>query len=92
MIPAGAASAGIPLQPINDTLLEGPETVTLTILASELYNIGLPDNATVTIADDDVPTVSIAVTDNRAAETGSEPGEFKVSRSGNTYRGTDRLL
>ncbi len=84
VIPANSPSATITLAPINDTLLEGPETVKLALLANELYNPASSDNATVTIADDDLPTVTLTLNDNRAAEEGSDPGEFKVSRSGNT--------
>jgi PKD repeat protein len=80
----GTSSIGIPVQPIDDAILEGPETVILTISANELYNLGSPDNATITIADNDLPTLTITATDNRAAEAGPDPGEFKISRTGNT--------
>jgi PKD repeat protein len=83
-IPAGVGAASFSIQPIDDTLMEGPETVIITISPSELYNVASPDNATVTIADDDLPTVTIVATDNRASEAGPDPGEFKISRTGNT--------
>jgi PKD repeat protein len=83
-IAAGSGSASIPIQPIDDTLLEGPETVILTLSSSDVYNIGSPDTATVTIADNDGPTVSVTATDTNASETGPAPAEFKISRSGNT--------
>jgi hypothetical protein len=52
-IKAGAASANIPLAPIQDSLLEGPESVILKLLPSDAYLRGSPRKATVTIQDDD---------------------------------------
>src|SRR5260221_88333 len=61
LIPAGSLTTSIPVQPIDDTLVEGAETVVLQIVPSLLlcpspacgYFIGWPSNATVTIADND---------------------------------------
>lgn len=63
MIPAGSSSASIPVKPIADDAIEGPETVVLQISPSLLmcpgpscsYYIGWPSNATVTIADSQTP-------------------------------------
>ncbi len=60
-IPAGSLTALVPVQPIDDTLVEGAETVILQIVPSPLlcpspacgYFIGWPSNATVIIADND---------------------------------------
>jgi len=52
-IPAGASSATISVSPIDDTAVEGSETVTLTLSSSSAYTIGSPSAATVTIADND---------------------------------------
>ena len=54
-IPAGAASANITVRPIDDTQVEGNETVLLTLTADAAYNVGSPDSATVTITDNDQP-------------------------------------
>lgn len=53
-IPAGAASAGVRLVPINDPMLELPETVTVSVVAGPNYQIGLHSHATVLILDDDL--------------------------------------
>jgi len=61
VIPAGSLTTSIPVQPIDDKLVEGTETVVLQIVPSLLlcpspacgYFIGWPSNATVTIADND---------------------------------------
>ncbi len=55
-IPAGADSAPIVVNPIDDNLREGAEKVTLTLIqcpTGGCYIIGNPSVATVTIADND---------------------------------------
>lgn len=81
VIPAGSASATLTVTPIQDTLLEGPETVIETINANASYTVGSPATATVTIADDDRSTVNIVATDASASETAGNPGQFTVTRS-----------
>lgn len=53
VIPANQSSATVTITPIDDTVVEVPETVVLTINASTNYVIGTPPTATVTIADND---------------------------------------
>jgi serine protease len=55
VIPAGAASATVTVTPIDDTLVESAETVIATLQSGSGYDVGSPDNATVTIADNDAP-------------------------------------
>ena len=61
-IPAGALSASFTVKPIDDSLVEGNETVVAQITGSPLacatcgYNIGVPSNAVVVIADNDGST------------------------------------
>ena len=81
VIPAGAASATVTVTPIQDTLLEGPETVIETISANATYTVGSPATATVTIADDDRSTVSIVASDAIATETPGNTGQFTVTRT-----------
>jgi len=80
-LPAGAASATILVVPLDDDLVEKPETVVVTLRRSKTY---LRDNkdrkATATI--EDKTTVSIAASDPEASEEGLDPGEFTVSRTG----------
>jgi outer membrane protein assembly factor BamB len=52
-IPAGQASADVVITPVDDTAVEGPETVTATITPNAAYTVGTPSAATVTIADND---------------------------------------
>ena len=81
VIPAGAASATVTVTPIQDTLLEGPETVIETINTDPTYTVGSPATATVTIADDDRSTVSIVANDAIATETAGNTGQFTVTRT-----------
>ncbi|MEQ1858582.1 MAG: Calx-beta domain-containing protein [Chthoniobacteraceae bacterium] len=83
-IPAGEASVTVTIDPTNDALVEGQETVQLTVSTSTLYGVGVPSSAIVRIADDDIPTVSIAATDATATEGGADTGLFSISRTGDT--------
>ena len=52
-IPAGAASATVNVQPVDDAAVEPSETVTLTVAPGSGYTIGSASSAGVTIADND---------------------------------------
>ena len=85
IIPNGSASAVITVEPLDDTFPEDFESVTLTLTSVDLGYLIAPspnDSATVTIADNDT-TVSINATVADAAEAGSVPGLFTVSRTDN---------
>lgn len=66
-IPAGASEASFIVKPIDDTLAEGNETVVAQLTGSPLacaacgYNIGVPSNAVVTIADNDLTNLPPSV-------------------------------
>ncbi len=88
-IPAGESSATIEVTPVDDTAIEGTETVSLTLDASDSYTLGASNSATVNIADNDQvdpinPVITIVATDNAASEEGEAPGSFTVSRTGDT--------
>ncbi|HEU0011501.1 MAG TPA: Calx-beta domain-containing protein, partial [Verrucomicrobiae bacterium] len=88
-IPSGSSSAIVTVSPIDDSTVEGNETVVLTLATDTAYLVGSPNSATVTIADDDPPLaskplVSVIVTDPFCFESGPDPGTFTVSRSGST--------
>jgi subtilase family serine protease len=53
-IPGGAADVVVPIVPIDDTLVEPNETVTMTLRSGGPYIIGTPASGTVSIASDDV--------------------------------------
>ena len=52
-IPAGASSKLILVIPIDDSLTEGNETVSLKLSGSRIYNVRSPATATLTITDND---------------------------------------
>jgi hypothetical protein len=79
-IPAGAASADIVVTPLNDALLEGDESVIITLATNAAYNIGTPASATFFIRDDEKPYVTITATDPTASEPGDDTGAFTISR------------
>jgi regulation of enolase protein 1 (concanavalin A-like superfamily) len=80
-IPAGSASATITVTPIQDALIEGPETVIETINTNASYTVDVPSVATVTIADDDRSTVSIVANDPFSTETPGDTGQFTLTRT-----------
>ncbi|MBD2692079.1 SBBP repeat-containing protein [Anabaena catenula] len=88
---AGASTAVININPINDSLVETNETVILTLAANNAYTLGTNKAATVIIADNDnptKPTITINATDANAAETNTgitaNPGKFTITRTGST--------
>jgi hypothetical protein len=82
-IPAGSSTATVTVTPIEDTLDEGIETVVLTLQPGASYSLGTTSSATITIADNDLPFVSISATDPDAAEP-SNTGTLTLTRTGNT--------
>jgi hypothetical protein len=80
LIPAGSASADITLSPRDDTLLEGDESVILTLTTNASYSVGTPSTATLFIHDNELPTVTITATDPVASEPGNDFGTFQISR------------
>jgi len=88
IIDAGSETAVIDVTPVDDTKAEASETVLLTLSTNSVYTVIYPSSATVTIADNDstppLPTVSIAAMTPNASETGPTPGQFTVTRDGDT--------
>ncbi len=83
-IPHGQSSVTMSLTPIDDTDIEGIETLQLVLDPSGSYNVTPQRVADVIIADDDItPTVTLAATDADAAEEGSDPGQFTFTRVDN---------
>ncbi|MGI8499870.1 MAG: endonuclease/exonuclease/phosphatase family protein [Hassallia sp.] len=59
-IAAGQSFIDITITPVDDSAVEGPETVTLTLVDTADYDLGASSTATVTIADNDIaPAVRI---------------------------------
>ncbi len=84
LIPAGQATATITITPLNDSLVEGDETVVATLTSSSLYNICNPGQAWLVINDDEMPTVTLSVSDATAAEPGTDTAAFTFTRTGST--------
>ncbi|MBI2946380.1 MAG: hypothetical protein HYY23_01965 [Verrucomicrobia bacterium] len=88
-IAAGAASTAVKVEPMDDAAVEGHETVILALKEDAAYTIGTANTATVTIEDNDAappgtPIVIVKASDEKAAETGADAGEFTISRDGDT--------
>ncbi|MEA5549740.1 Calx-beta domain-containing protein [Anabaena cylindrica UHCC 0172] len=83
---AGSSTAIIDLKVINDAVLEAQETVIVTLSSSVNYLLGTAQTATVNIADNDKPTITIKASDATAAETvtgqTTNPGKFTLTRTG----------
>ncbi len=57
-IPAAQNSATITVRPVDDTIVDANETVTVTLSANAAYTLGETTVGTVTIADNDVPAAT----------------------------------
>ena len=71
VIPAGATTATITINPNVDGTVEPDETVTLTVAAGTGYTVGVPASATGTILNDDVPSITVSVSPAAVAEDGA---------------------
>ncbi|MBD2144906.1 Calx-beta domain-containing protein [Sphaerospermopsis sp. FACHB-1194] len=84
---AGASTAVVNVTPVDDTTSEATETVTLNLATGTGYSLGTTKTATVNIADNDIPVITIAATDATAGETitgqTANPGRFTLTRIGN---------
>ena len=82
--PAGEANVSKTITVKEDTLIEDDETVIVTLKSNDLYRVGDPASATVTIKDR--PTVSVTATDGMAGEpnTGFAEGVFTFTRTDTT--------
>ena len=71
-IPAGAASATVTVTPVDDAVIEKDETVVLTLAAIGSYLVGSPASATVTIQENDLPTLAAALDTALTMTTGGD--------------------
>lgn len=86
-LPASATEATVTLTPIDDNIAEFAETVTLSI--SESTNYVGAGTATVTIADNDTPTMDIAVVQSSMYERlAQDRVRFRLTRRGNLNAST----
>ncbi|MBS9383587.1 MAG: SdiA-regulated domain-containing protein [Dolichospermum sp. BR01] len=84
-IPSGQSFVDITITPVDDTLAEGTETVTLTLGDTGSYDTGTPKTATVTIIDNDsavdFSTGSYSVTEGNTAGF-SNSATVRITRQG----------
>ena len=85
----GETSKTINITPIDDSIVEGTESVSLSLFRSPLYTIGANSTAVGFIQDNDqarqsIPTVSIEATQSNANEEGSSNGVVTITRNGPT--------
>ncbi|MBD2568872.1 S8 family serine peptidase [Anabaena lutea] len=78
---AGSATATITLPTIDDAVVDPNETIIATITAPTGYTISGSTNATATIANNDIGTLSIVKTTD-GAETGPASSVFTLTRTG----------
>jgi len=78
----GQSVAEIAIFPISDGLIEGDETVIVTLVDDASYDLGAVVTATATIADPVIPIVTISVVDGDASEVGLDPGTLRFTRTG----------
>ena len=80
---AGATSADVVVTPVADGVVEPAETVELTLAAAAGYQLDAVFAATLTIADEPPPVVTLSVPDPNAGEIANQ-GWFLLRRTGST--------
>ena len=81
---AGSSTATVAIQPINETVVEADETVSLSLASSSTYRVGTTTPVTGTITNDDLPVITLAVSPPSATEAGTATLLFTFARSGPT--------
>lgn len=69
-VPPGAQTADVMITPINDAIVESPESVTLVLQPGTGYSLGAATTATVTIDDDETVGVNISPISENTTEAG----------------------
>jgi len=77
-------TGNITITPLQDTLAEGYETITLTLNPDPAYGLALDSSATMNLQDDDIPQVNVSTTLDAFSETNGSLLKFFVSRTGAT--------
>jgi uncharacterized protein YhjY with autotransporter beta-barrel domain len=81
VIPAGNTTGTVTVNPTADTNIEADETVTLTLAAGSGYTVGVPNAATGTILNDDLPNLVINDVTVNEGNAGITNATFTVSLS-----------
>lgn len=82
MFADGQATTTLTMTPVQDSNVEGTETIICTISSSAWYDIGSPGSATMYLYDDDTVQVSVAKQGGDPTEGGN--GTFRITRTGST--------
>ena len=59
---AGQSATNLPVVPRDDAVVEGPESIVLTLVPAQTYSNGVPDSATVSLIDNDNLPPSVVIT------------------------------
>ena len=81
VIPAGNTTGTVTVNPTADATIEADETVTLTLAAGTGYTVGVPNSATGTILNDDLPNLTINDVTVTEGNSGITNAVFTVSLS-----------
>ena len=81
VIPAGSTTGTITVNPTADATIEPNETVTLTLNAGAGYTVGVPNSATGTLLNDDLPNLAISDVTASEGNAGTTSFTFTVSLS-----------
>lgn len=81
VIPAGNTTGTITVNPTADATIEADETVTLTLAVGAGYTVGVPNSATGTILNDDLPNLVINDVTANEGNAGVTNFTFTVSLS-----------
>ena len=81
---AGSATATVTLDPTPDSEIETHETVSLSLVEGPDYSVGTTTPVTGTIANDDLPVITLAVSPDIVSEDGTPNLVYSFSRSGDT--------
>ena len=81
VIPAGSTTGTITVNPTADATNEADETVSITLAAGSGYTVGVPNSATGTILNDDLPNLTITDVTVTEGNAGITNATFTVSLS-----------
>ncbi|MDD1417731.1 SBBP repeat-containing protein [Dolichospermum sp. ST_sed1] len=81
---AGASTAIVTVTPTDDNIFEGTETAIFTLATGTGYALDVTNSVTVNIADNDLPSISLAVSPASVIEDGPTNLVYTFTRTGTT--------
>lgn len=79
-VASGQSSVVVVMTPIDDTAVEGVETVIMTLATGTGYTLGASTSATVTLTENE-QAVSITASDRAGFEPGTDTGQITITRA-----------